>query len=136
MESIAFNNSVHDFKATDNVAAVQANRIFYRLKLVDKDGRFSYSKVIAFYVNSQNRFIVYPNPARTEMFISMIVDKKSNVQIKIIDASGRTVGEQERTIEKGNNVFPVNTLKLKNGNYILKVINDGETRSNKFTIVN
>jgi hypothetical protein len=44
------------------------------------------------------------------------------LQIIIIDASGRTVGEQQRTIDKGRNVFPVNTSKLKKANYILHIV--------------
>lgn len=135
--SVGFASSVHAYSATDNVAGVSSKHIFYRLKLMDSDGKFSYSKVVAFNINeSQNRFMVYPNPANTEMFVSITADKKTNMQVKIVDASGRTVSNEVKTVQKGSNVFPVNTSMLKKGNYFLELVTGEGTRTTKFIIRN
>jgi hypothetical protein len=135
--SIGFVSSVHVYGATDNVAAVSSKHIFYRLKLIDRDGKFNYSKVVAFNINlRQNQFSVYPNPARTEIFVSITSGKNENLNLKIIDGSGRIVSEQQRTVEKGNNVFSVNTSKLKAGNFILQIVGGGEKGIARFTIMN
>lgn len=70
------------------------------------------------------------------MFVSITADKKTVLQVKIVDAAGRIVSEEEKLIDKGNNVFPVNTSKLKKGNYILHIIWGTEKASNKFVIMN
>lgn len=133
--SVAFANSLHDYKATDYVQGLQSKHIFYRLKLVDADGKFSYSKVIAFNIDAVSRFMVYPNPANTEIFVSITADKKTTLYIKIVDATGRMVSYEQKTIEKGNNVFPVNISKLQKGNYIVQIVDGSETKANKVVIM-
>lgn len=137
IETVSFANSIVAYNTTDNISILQPGQIFYRLKLVDADGKFGYSKVIVFRTNSpQSNFIVYPNPARTELFVSLSVDKKQNLSIKVLDASGRTLLNQQKEIQKGNNVFPVNTTKLKAGSYLLQIVVDGKSRVSRFTIMN
>jgi uncharacterized repeat protein (TIGR01451 family) len=135
--NVLFNNSIADYSSQDNISTLQSNHIFYRLKLIDADGKFTYSKVIAFNINAaQNNFIVYPNPAKTEMYVSITSNKNENLHLKIVDASGRTVADQQKEIQKGNNIFPVNTSKLKGGNYVLQFVLNGEVKASKFTIMN
>jgi uncharacterized repeat protein (TIGR01451 family) len=131
----SFINSIDDYTANDNVSTLQSNHIFYRLKLVDVDGKFSYSKIISFNISAQNRFMVYPNPARTEMYVSITSNKNENLQLRITDASGKVISDQQKEIQKGNNVFPVNTSNLRKGNYVLQIISAGETKTSKFLII-
>jgi hypothetical protein len=83
-----------------------------------------------------NRFIVYPNPANTEVYVSMNADKAQSLSLKVIDASGRTVLDQQRQIQKGSNVFSVNTPGIQKGNYILQIVTGGQTSAIKFSVVN
>lgn len=133
---VSFDHSIADYQAQDNISTLQSNRIFYRLKLIDADGNFTYSKVISFNISVQDHFIVYPNPARSEMYVSITSGKNENLQFRITDASGKVIANQQKEIQKGNNVFPVNTSKLKKGNYVLQVISEGETKTSKFVIIN
>jgi hypothetical protein len=66
----------------------------------------------------------------------LFAGKKQNLNIKILDASGRTILNQQKEIQKGNNVFPINTSKLKKGSYLLQIIFDGESKASRFTIIN
>jgi len=127
---------ISDYHAQDDISTLQSNQIFYRLKLVDEDGRFFYSKVIAFKINStQNDLTIYPNPARTEIFISLTTDKRNKLHVKILDASGKTLYDQQKEIQKGNNIFPVTTSRLKAGSYLLQLILNGETKTSKFNVI-
>lgn len=137
IETVPFNNSISDYHLLDNISALQSKLIFYRLKMIDADSKFSYSKVIVFRTNPvQNNFTIYPNPARTEIFVSLIADKKQNLRVKVLDASGRILSEHQKEVQKGTNVFPVNTFGLKAGNYILQMILNGEMKASKFAIIN
>lgn len=137
IETVPFNHSISDYHLIDNISSLQPKLIFYRLKMIDADDKFSYSKVVVFKTNPvQNSFTIYPNPARTEVFVSLLTDRNQSLHVKILDASGRIISEQQKEIQKGTNVFPLNVFGLKPGNYILQIILNGETKASKFVIMN
>ncbi|MFN6946598.1 MAG: T9SS type A sorting domain-containing protein [Cytophagaceae bacterium] len=65
------------------------SRAYYRLRIVDKDGRYQYSKVISVqdYLNDYNLH-VYPNPAEGEVYIRSIAGEK---EILLTDQLGKIV---------------------------------------------
>jgi hypothetical protein len=44
-------------------------KLYYRLQMIDKDGRFTYSKVAIVEILNDKVFVVYPNPAKDHLFI-------------------------------------------------------------------
>jgi uncharacterized repeat protein (TIGR01451 family) len=135
--ALPFNTSVSVYNAIDNVAGLSANTVFYRLKLIDADGHYTYSKVVVFKINTAGgQLFVYPNPAKTELFVSFTANTPGNLQVKIVDASGRILTRVNNAIQKGNNIFPVNISALKAGSYILELSENGKTKISKFTIMN
>lgn len=64
---------------------------FYRLKMVDIDGKFDYSPVIMLkYAGVQKQFNAYPNPAVNDITIPFEIAGK-NASIRIVDMQGRLV---------------------------------------------
>ena len=58
------------YNFADNVAAIKAPKIYYRLQMVDKDGKFEMSKVVSVTLANQGlRFIIKPNPAKNYFVI-------------------------------------------------------------------
>ncbi len=56
-------NPVHSYSINDQLFNVNSDIVYYRLRIVDKDGKFSYSKVIPVKLEQpENVFSVYPNP--------------------------------------------------------------------------
>lgn len=93
---------------------------YYRLKMIDKDGRFTYSPIRTIYVNTINvSFVIAPNPATTstKIYCNTTI---SNAIICVYDAKGKEVS---RNNYKGImlNKFEVNTNKLCNGEYIVSI---------------
>ncbi|KAB2914467.1 MAG: T9SS type A sorting domain-containing protein [Bacteroidetes bacterium] len=74
-------------------------------------------------------FNVFPNPAVAgKLNISFTLNKKDNITFKIYDLTGRNVYESNsQALAAGENLFTINTLNLKAGNYLLKI--EGETFS-------
>lgn len=70
--------------------AAFAGIVYYRLKIVDKDGSFTYSKTISLNTQLMADIKVYPNPA--QQYLSLVV-KASNQpsHITIVDAAGMIV---------------------------------------------
>lgn len=89
---------------------------FYRLKMLDKDGQFAYSNVIA--VKSTDgirKMIVFPNPATDFLFIQS-GDNKGPASLSVIDALGRLV-KKEQQLLTGNNAFSIDLRSLPKGHY-------------------
>lgn len=111
-----------------------AKTVFYRLKMVDRDGRFVYSKTISINLNRKNRAItIYPNPAATEINISLQQPLLTNSVAKITDIAGRELLVQKNMIGQEN--IKVNVNKLPAGKYFVTIVNDADVLYDSFIIV-
>lgn len=101
------------------------NVIYYRLKIIDKDGKYSFSKIIALKINGTNtnqQFNVYPNPFYSDIKIELLGARKENGVIRFISFEGKEVLRRNIEVEKGNNIIVLKDLNyLPRGNYILEV---------------
>ena len=85
----AIGNGANGYQFTDNSPTNGIN--YYRLKSVDKDGAFTYSKVVSvqFTVNS-NQLTVFPNPSKSSITIS----GNHIVSIQVVDNMGKIIKTQ------------------------------------------
>jgi acid phosphatase type 7 len=94
--------------------------IYYRLKMIDSDGKFNYSPIISLVNNKQNRFQIYPNPTDGTIridFDEYIDPKDPSVKIEIFDTLNRKL--KEVSAENAQ----VDVYDLPVGIYFLKVKN-------------
>ena len=101
-----------------NDKTFKANRNFYRLKMLDKDGAFAYSKVIEIATNNQN-ITIYPNPAQNEVFIAG--NFAANSKASLINMLGQEV--LNLNLDSQNQT----TVPLQNvsqGVYMLNILNE------------
>jgi len=85
---------INYYSFTDRPDLNGRNQIFYRIKQVDYDGTFSYSKVANVTYDVPVEFVLnqnYPNPFNPATRISYFVPKESFVSIKVYDFLGREV---------------------------------------------
>ena len=100
--------------------------IFYRLKIVDSDGSFSYSEIVKVLLQKNNDFVVYPNPATD--FININNVKVGNV-VQIINAVGAMI-LQEKVL---NNNIRIDVSGFAKGVYLVRVVNvDGSRETEQF----
>jgi hypothetical protein len=96
---------------------------FFKLKLIDFDGRFEFSKTINVKPNcNKQNYQVYPNP--TSNFLQVVGFDKAS-RILIFDAVGRTVITENKF---QNNKIDVENLST--GIYLLRVIRNGIIEAN------
>ncbi|MDI3320379.1 T9SS type A sorting domain-containing protein [Pinibacter soli] len=95
---------------------------YYRLKMVDNDGKFSLSKVVKTFGVTDNLLVVYPNPARGKVTIAH-PEAKENNQVKLIDLGGRVVKVVK--MEKGSTQTIINLQGVAAGTYKI-VWSDGK----------
>ena len=94
---------------------------YYRLKMVDIDGRFKYSPVRNLQNLGINEISSYPNPVRDNMVVGINADKTGIANVVITDVSGKAVYAKVYTVTEGDNNFYINTASLTAGNYIIKI---------------
>ena len=116
----AFGQGSNTYHSNDNAPTTGNN--YYRLKILDRDGTFSYSKVFSVNINSNaTAKIVYPNPAKN---ILSIVGNDIT-KLEVFDNRGRIFISQCYNAE----INP--SLKISNlskGIYHLKILkNNGKT---------
>jgi hypothetical protein len=104
---------------------------YYRLKLLDASGSFTYSKVVTATVAGSSSFSVqaYPNPVTDKVTVKINGTMGTNGRVEIVDISGKTIKSQLVT----NNTAVVSTSELPSGVYLVKYTDSNHTEVLKIT---
>ncbi|MDW3648634.1 MAG: T9SS type A sorting domain-containing protein [Bacteroidia bacterium] len=112
--------------------AYVAERVFYRLKQVDKNGLFEYSKVEEVKLEnsflSNLRFEISPNPAVDFVNFKLQDQAKGAYEVLVVDAFGKQILRESFDLEKG--VYQMQVGNLSEGMYYASLIGkDGNQHS-------
>ncbi len=111
-----------------------AGNNYYRIKGVDKDGKFAYSPIarIKFGGNNATAIQLYPNPAKDVVNVQMMNLAPGKYTLRLLDANGKLVQNTAITVQLNYQQQMLQVSKLNAGNYILNVINEnGKVVSSK-----
>jgi Secretion system C-terminal sorting domain len=144
-ESIAHKNKTtnglgqEEYKYTDDLSIINTDIAYYRLKMMDIDGRFSYSNIITIKKSERDMkgVTISPNPVTGTDYATVKIPStaNSNAIIRIIDMSGRVMQQQQTRLIVGTNNITISSLnKLQAGVYVLQVTEGVKTEVIKFTI--
>jgi Secretion system C-terminal sorting domain len=107
--------------------------MYFRLKITEKSGATSYSKILAFQsaveTVSNNTLKVLNNPASDKLTLSFQSAASQAVTIQLVDMTGRRVVQQQVNSYPGNNITSLTLPSaLNNGIYIVDLF-DGVSHS-------
>jgi Secretion system C-terminal sorting domain len=110
---------------------------YYRLKQVDKDGKFSMSKVVAIKglkPTSLQLVGVYPNPAVNKLNVNIESPVVDFVTLVVTDMTGKVLMNKMKAMAVGDNNVELNVSTLPAGSYFIKAVcaNGCETSTAKF----
>ncbi|MGB3130346.1 MAG: T9SS type A sorting domain-containing protein, partial [Saprospiraceae bacterium] len=129
--------SRHDY-TYDDFDVVANGVYYYRIKQVDRDGSFTYSKVIAVKKVATKDFNVqlYPNPVRDILKVEIELGEEGILKVEVIDASGKQVMTQPfgGFTKSGKHIFELNISNLSTGNYIMKIQSPTGVVNQKFAV--
>lgn len=94
---------------------------YYRLKQVDRDGTYAYSRII--YIDAKNGLVskIYPNPVQSLLTVEIPDEGMKQVTVKIVSASGVVITQKENVkVQQG--VLHHDVSKLIPGVYQIIVI--------------
>jgi len=96
--------------------------IYYRLKIADADGKYSYSSVVTVYpVNNKGIITIHPNPVVNDVTVEINAAVGEQANWEVTDIAGKTVLKHAVLLTRGNNVININLAKIPAGSYYLKV---------------
>ena len=123
IEGKGTSNLLNEYHFTD-LNTTGAAIIQYRLKQMDNDGRYAYSKSVTVRFRPVvNKLDIYPNPAVTTASVSFDLPSDSKVMICIYNQSGQLVNQLEPGIlKKGQHRVQFNTSHFAAGQYSVRLI--------------
>ncbi len=95
---------------------------FYRLRMVDKDGKFTYSKIVSLKINTKAKAAIFPNPVKSITTIQLQSEYLESVAIKVVGGDGKILSTKNYKLIAGNNLISLNTERLTTGVYTLVVV--------------
>jgi len=135
----ASGSATQSYQYIDDLSSLNENVFYYRLKMVDLDGKFSYSNIIMVRKDQQtiNGISIIPNPVINDMATVRFTALTSGLaEVRIINLTGQVVLRQQNNMYEGTNSISVNNLShLQPGIYMIQVANGNNLISNKFSLV-
>lgn len=131
-------NSPKEYSFVDN--KLTFGKYLYRLKQIDTDGGFEYSKVVEVDFSVTDKFNLeqnYPNPFNPATTIKFAFDKNTKAQLKVYNVLGIEVANLfNETVEAGK-IYEINfnASQLSSGVYYYQLSGDNKTEIKKMILL-
>jgi trimeric autotransporter adhesin len=125
---------IHSYSYIDNkVSELQASIIYYRLKMVDLNGKYTYSKVIAISLaDIVGKVTVVPNPVINEANISFTAINDGIINCEIYNSNSQKLLQKTQFVRKGNiSNISLDMNMLPAGVYVLRLTGAGINTTHK-----
>lgn len=95
--------------------------IFYRLKMVNIDGSYTYSEIRT--VSNKVSFSVslYPNPANDNLNVIINAAQNETIQMEVLNMDGKIIVSTSSSIVVGTTTKNINVSSLSSGTYFIKI---------------
>ncbi len=125
-----------DYQFIDDVELIASTTIYYRLKMVDEDGKYIYSTIVSLRKGLLgNKLNISPNPANNNAVIRFKAERSGSADIFIADITGRIVFQKKTQFMAGdNNILIPEIVSLVEGIYSIKLVYGGETINDRLVI--
>lgn len=117
----------------DNTEGLNTKLVYYRLRLVDIDERFTYSPVRMVRFAGENKIQIhtFPNPVVSELRIQIPAQWQDKATVyEVFSSTGVMV--QRLQVARASQIQQLNVQSLGSGNYIVRVSNGSEVNTSKF----
>ncbi len=116
----SINGSATNYSFFD--ASMTAEKQYYRLKMVDKDGKSKYSQIVFINTRRAVDFAVYPNPVIDQMVVTHPIVKSKDV-LNIYTINGRFI--KTILLAEGTMQTTISGANLPKGSYTISHIREG-----------
>lgn len=124
------------YSFNDNLPAGN-NIIYYRLRIVDFDGKSTFSKIVMVRLSGAttlNAISVFPNPFVSNVKLQLNSRTETEITVRVVNMLGQQELVRKIGVQPGENIIVVQDLQsLKTGNYVLEVITEDGKTTHKIT---
>jgi type IX secretion system substrate protein len=115
-------SKVTNYNYTDiSLKDLNVTTTYYRLKQVDLDGKYVYSKVLPLNISNVLKWRLYPNPVKDVATVELNLEAASKVVVQVISRDGKVVLTSDKgIINSGTQQVFINTQNLAAGSYIVR----------------
>ncbi len=108
--------------------------VYYRLKMIDIDGKFTHSKIISVKLNNNlSNALIYPNPTTESLNVKLYEVLQSNSTLQVTDVTGRMLMQQSVKTNEVNIKLDVKNLSA--GRYFVKITNATQIINQSFVVM-
>ncbi|MEI9942684.1 MAG: T9SS type A sorting domain-containing protein [Chitinophagaceae bacterium] len=135
--AVGVNATITQYEFADDLTNITSGIIYYRLRMIDIDGKATYSNIIPIKNGRQvdNEIMFIPNPIRNSAQLMINSGSNDNVELRIISLSGAIMMSQRNKLYPGNNSITVDGLsKLASGSYFLQITSAKGIKTLKFVL--
>jgi hypothetical protein len=126
------------YQYNDYGAGGYSGTLYYRLKMVDKNGKTAYSNIVVLKNGdgSGKGIVLTPNPSNGErLSVQVSAVNNGNVRIRIFESTGKLALQQAERVSAGiNNISIQNAAQLQPGVYMVQVTEGNNVYSSRLVI--
>lgn len=125
-------STLHAYSYNDiDAANLSVNELYYRLNLVDKDGKSAMSKIARVHLNDAKLKVqLYPNPAHNQLNINYS-SPAATIQLRITDLNGKQILKTELPAA-ANGLKQLDISSFATGTYFVQLQNGNVIKTEKF----
>lgn len=116
---------VKDYAYNDPLINVSSKILYYRLRIVDVDGKSTFSQVVALRLDGSlivSNMTVYPNPFTSSIKLQVRSSKEENTVVRFISVTGQEVLKRNVALMPGDNIVIIKDLgTIAPGMYIMEL---------------
>ena len=130
-------NEPLSYRFTDEDLPFAADRLEYRLRQVDLDGTATLTDPVSIERTVEELQLkkTFPNPARSQATVRFAVPQRQEVTLELYDVLGRQVQTVSDGEVQGRRELQVDLSGLASGMYFLRLNAEGQTETQRLTVV-
>ena len=125
------------YSFTDDIAGITVDKLYYRLRMTDKDGNVKLSNVVLVHLNKSEAVTIYPNPTSSVLNISISVAVAQRAEMVLYNSTGQAVKRQLVNLLPASQTIQLKGLEvLAKGQYELFIkLTNGKTIKQKVIVL-
>jgi hypothetical protein len=128
-----------DYSMVDKNPSTKGEFIYYRLKMIDKDGTFTYSEIVKVGLTTKETIIknvaTIHNASSNSFEVNILSPNAQSININWVNSNGQIITRETKTLVKGSNIFALRNNKIAKGEVVYLQFTNGAFRKS-YTLVN
>ncbi len=135
VKAVGYNSNERNYQFVHK--EINGQSYYYRIRQVEVNGQFSFSKTIPIYRSAASGISIYPNPAKDKTTLQFMLANESVLTLLISNSLGKVVYAAKQNYKKGAHSIPVTISHLPAATYFLQLKDkNGVTQHASFIKIN